>query len=66
MLLGAADLVEEGCRYWHAIDYNANYEDQKEETAPFIVYYRKKRLPPYIEFWEKTLKDAGGEYFIGN
>jgi hypothetical protein len=27
LLLGAADLVEEGCRNWHAIDYTANYED---------------------------------------
>jgi len=27
LLLGAANLVEEGCRNWNAIDYNKNYED---------------------------------------
>ena len=35
----AGDLLAEGCKAWHAIDYNQGYDDQKDATRPFIDTY---------------------------
>jgi glutathione S-transferase len=35
----AGDLLAEGCKAWHAIDYNQGYDEQKEATRPFIDRY---------------------------
>jgi len=63
-----ADLVEEGCTAWHALDYNGRYIDQKEATQPFIDDYKQNRLPKWCTFFENMLaKNHGGQgYFIGD
>ena len=58
MIMGGVDgVVEEGLRAWHAIDTNATYYDQKEATQPFIEYYKTKRLPKWLDFFETLLKE---------
>ena len=57
LMAGVVDVVEEGCRYWHPIDYNASYDSQKEEAKPFIEYYKTKRLPRWLNFFETALKE---------
>ncbi|XP_001630789.2 glutathione S-transferase [Nematostella vectensis] len=57
LMAGVVDVVEDGCRAWHAIDYNASYDAQKEETQPFIEYYKSKRLPKWLAFFENALKE---------
>lgn len=61
LMAGVVDVVEEGCRAWHPIDYNATYDSQKEQAKPFIEYYKKKRLPRWLDFFETTLKDNYSE-----
>lgn len=60
------DVVEDGCKAWHTIDYNGSYESQKEETQPFIDYYINKRLPKFFDHFERRLVKAGGQYFVVN
>jgi len=62
-----ADLVEEGCIAWHAMDYNARYLDQKEQTQPFIDEYKSHRLPKWCSFFENILSSNrdGQGYFVG-
>ena len=59
-----------GLRAWHAIDTNAGYLDQKEETQPFIEYYKNKRLPKWLDFFETLLKEnhkkTGKLVFVGD
>ena len=51
---------------YHAIDFNADYKDQKEATAPFIETFFKKRVPTWVEFFERRLTlNAGSDYFVG-
>ena len=70
LMAGVVDVVEEGHRNWHPIDYNASYESQKEEAKPFIEYYKTKRLPRWLDFFETALKEnyaSHGELvFVGN
>lgn len=51
----------------HAIDKNAAHLAQKEETEPFIQYYKTKRLPKWFAFFEAALQRnlEGQGFFIG-
>ena len=71
MIMGAVDgVVEEGLRTWHAINTNASYYEQKEATQPFIEYYKTKRLPKWLDFFETLLKEnfkkTGKLLFVGD
>ena len=70
IMAGIVDMVEEGLRAWHAIDTNAGYHQQKEETQPFIEYYKSRRLPKWLDFFETLLTEnymkTGKFVFVGN
>lgn len=67
LLAGVVDLVAEGHDAWHAIDKNGGYLQQKEETEPFVQYYKTKRLPKWLTFFEAALQRNydGRAFFIG-
>lgn len=59
------DWVVEGEFYWHPIDKNKGYLEQKEQAASFVQYFKEKRLIKWLTYFEQRLKDNGGEYLIG-
>ena len=61
----AVDAVGEGCHAWHAIDTNASYDSQKKETQPFIDQFVSRRLPRWLEAFEKALEANGGKHLVG-
>jgi len=66
LMSGIVDIVEEGCRGWHAIHTCDSYASQKKETQPFIDIFLDERLPIWLEFFETTLKHNGNKHFVSN
>lgn len=56
LMADIADLVEEGCRAWHALDYNKSYGEQAAATRPFIDYYVNRRLPKWLNRFDRVLR----------
>eukprot|EP00341_Mesodinium_pulex_P007887 CAMPEP_0116962976 /NCGR_PEP_ID=MMETSP0467-20121206/47621_1 /TAXON_ID=283647 /ORGANISM="Mesodinium pulex, Strain SPMC105" /LENGTH=64 /DNA_ID=CAMNT_0004651487 /DNA_START=146 /DNA_END=340 /DNA_ORIENTATION=- len=50
------DLVEEGCRTWHPIDYNASSADQKEEALKSIQVYLDRRLLKFVKYFDYIIE----------
>ena len=60
------DAVGDGHDAWHAIDHNGSYASQREATQPFIDTFLSKRLPRWLSTFESTLKQNGGQVFVGS
>ena len=77
LMADVTDVMEEGCKAWHAMDYNAGYSEQAEATQPFVDRFVEQRLPKWLAHFGRKLAQnndgggggAGGEsgplFFVG-
>lgn len=63
-----ADWVVEAHDVHHPIAKSLYYEDQKTESLRRAENFRALRLPKFLGYFERLLKDnpAGGEWLVGN
>ena len=67
LMSDVADAMEEGCRAWHATDYNKGYEEQAEATRPFVDSFVERRLPKWLSHFDRALQRGGkgGRFLVG-
>jgi glutathione S-transferase len=64
--LTIADVVAEAHDTHHPISSSSYYEDQKREARLRAADFTGKRIPKYLDYFEKVLAAAGsGGYFTG-
>jgi glutathione S-transferase len=63
--LTMADFVVEAHDTHHPIAKSLYYEDQKPEALRRSADFHKLRLPKFLGYFERVLKTARGEYFLG-
>jgi glutathione S-transferase len=63
--LTLADFVVEIHDTHHPIGAGLYYEDQKGEAQRRAQDFRKERLPKFLAYFERVLKDSGGPYLSG-
>lgn len=67
LMSDVVDVMEEGCKSWHAVNYNAGYAEQAEATQPFIDQFVSSRLPKWLAHFHRALlrnKSKSG-FFVG-
>jgi glutathione S-transferase len=63
--LTIADLVAEVHDTHHPISVELYYEDQKREAAMRTRAFLGKRVPKYLDYFERVLDGAGGKAMLG-
>jgi glutathione S-transferase len=64
--LTIADLVAEVHDTHHPIAGGLYYADQKREAKKRSVEFVRERLPKFLGYFERVLKENGGEYMVGD
>ena len=55
LMADVADVMEEGCKAWHALDYTAGYHEQAAATQPFVDRFVEQRLPKWLAHFARKL-----------
>jgi glutathione S-transferase len=63
--LTIADLVAEVHETHHPISAALYYEDQKPAAKKRAAHFVKERLPRYLRYFERVLREHGGEGLVG-
>lgn len=59
------DYILEGMLSFHGKDFIGSYNDQKEETKPYIKAFVDRRLPMFLRHFEKLMiSNNGGDGFV--
>jgi glutathione S-transferase len=64
--LTIADLVGEVHDTHHPIAGSLYYEDQKREAKKRSADFVRERMPKYLRYFERVLRENGGEHFVGD
>jgi len=64
--LTIADLVGEVHDTHHPISAWLYYEDQKAEAKQRAAHFLEKRLPRFLDYFERVLRHNGGEVLVGS
>lgn len=69
LMSDVVDVMEEGCKSWHAVNYNAGYAEQAKATQPFIEQFVESRLPKWLAHFHRALlrnrSKKNSDFFVG-
>jgi len=62
------DFIAEGRLVFHGTGFVKSYYDQKEETKPYIEWFKKERIEKWLNVFEKVLNanNDGRGYVVGD